>query len=267
MAERWACARCSSENDPWAITCSNCGVLRPDLSVAPPPSEPPAEDRPAPPSTVTTVASLPASAPDTQLAPAPAARNAPMWSAAPPGSAVPAADSTLATTIPRPAPVPIWRRIPLQWILVGAFLLVPAIAGVIANASRASSGEIVKGGDLFASDLRLGDCFDLKDPKAKQIGDVHAVPCTSEHEYETVFTGSMPAGSFPSDATMEDWITGHCEPAFEAYVGVAYEDSRLEAFNLTPSREAWDDGDRSIQCSVSDPGIHRLTESLKGSAR
>jgi hypothetical protein len=163
--------------------------------------------------------------------------------------------------------VPIWRRIPLGWFLVGAFLLVPAITGAIANASRASGGEIDKGGDLFASDLRAGDCFDLKDPKAKEIGDVHAVPCTSEHEYETFFTGSMPAGSFPTEAALDDWVIGHCDPAFKAYVGIAYDDSRLEAFNLTPSREAWDAGDRSIQCSVSDPGTHRLTESLKGSKR
>jgi hypothetical protein len=239
-------------------------MLRPDLSVAPPPSEPPAEDGPAPLPTATPVASLPTSASDTQLAQAPAARDAPMW---PAGSAVPAADSTLATTIPAPAPVPTRRRLPLGWLLVGAFLLVPAIVGLIANAGRASSGEIDKGGDLFASDLRVGDCFDLKDPEAKEIGDVHAVPCTTEHEYETFFTGAMPTGSFPTEATMDDWVTGHCEPAFEAYVGVAYEDSRLEAFNLTPSREAWDAGDRSIQCSVSDPAIHRLKESLKGSER
>jgi len=244
-------------------------MLRPDLSVAPQASEPPAEDRPALPPTVATVASPPAAVPDTQAVQAPAAGAATTWSAAPAGSGVRAADSSLAATIPGPVPVPSRRRLPLRWVLVGAFLLVPAIAGWIANSNsgRASTGEITEGGDLFAADLRAGDCFDLKDPKAEQVGDVHAVPCTSEHEYETFFTGSMPAGSFPTDAAMDDWIQGNCEPAFEAYVGVAYEKSRLEAFNLTPSAEAWDAGDRSIQCSVSDPGTHRLTESLKGSKR
>jgi hypothetical protein len=240
-------------------------MLRPDLSVAPQPSEPPAEARPAPLPTVATVASPPASATETPVVSA-AARDATAWSA---GSGVRAANSSLAATIPGPVPVPARRRLPLRWILVGAFFLVPAIAGWIANSnsSRASTGEIAEGGDLFAADLRAGDCFDLKDPKAEQIDDVHAVPCTAEHEYETFFTGSMPAGSFPTDAAMDDWIKGHCEPAFEAYVGVAYENSRLEAFNLTPSVEAWDAGDRSIQCSVSDPGTNRLTESLKGSKR
>jgi hypothetical protein len=244
-------------------------MLRPDLSVAPPPSEPPAEDLTAPLPAVTTVASLPVSAPGTPAsnspdAPAPASPDAPMW---PAGSAVPAADSTLAATIPQPAPVPIWRRIPLVWILVGAFLLVPAITGVIANAGRASSGEIAKGGDLFASDLRAGDCFDLKDPTAKEIGDVHAVPCTTEHKYETFFTGSMPAGSFPTQAALDDWITGQCDPAYEKYVGMAYQDSHLEVYILTPSPEAWTNGDRLVQCSVYDPNHGRLTQSLKGAAR
>jgi putative regulator of septum formation len=267
MAERWACPRCSNENESWAITCSKCGMLRQDLSIRPPPIESPGQDQPVSPSSITTVASVPDATPTPQAATAPASRTGPMFSPSPAASGVPAADATLAATIPRPAPVPIRRRIPLQWVLVGAFLLVPAISGLIANASRAPGGEIVKGGDLNASALRVGDCFDLKDPKANEIGDVHAVPCTAEHEYETYFTGAMPAGTFPTEAAMNDWITGHCEPAFRTYVGVAYEQSRLEDFNFTPSREAWDGGDRSIQCNVSDPTIHRLTESLKGSDR
>jgi hypothetical protein len=207
--------------------------------------------------------------PVTQVVSAPAPGDATTSSAAPAGSGVRAADSSLATTIPGPVPVPTRRRLALRWVLVGAFLLLPAIAGFIANSnsSRASSGEIAEGGDLFAAELRAGDCFDLKDPNAEQVGDVHAVPCTSEHQYETFFAGSMPAESFPTEAAIDDWIAGHCDPAFQAYIGVAYEKSGLEAFNLTPSREAWDAGDRSIQCSVSDPGTHRLTGSLKGSKR
>ena len=240
-------------------------MLRPDLSVAPQPSEPPAEARPAPLPTVATVASPPASATETPVVSA-AARDATAWSA---GSGVRAANSSLAATIPGPVPVPTRRRLPLRWILVGAFFLVPAIAGSIANSnwSRASTGEIAEGGDLFAADLRAGDCFDLKDPKAEQIDDVHAVPCTAEHEYETFFTGSMPAGTFPTQAATDAWISGNCEPAYKTYIGTAYQDSHLEVYILTPSSDAWNNGDRSVQCSVYDPSHERLTQSLKGAAR
>jgi len=93
------------------------------------------------------------------------------------------------------------------------------------------------------------------------------VPCTSEHQYETFFTGSMPAGTFPTEAAMDDWISGNCDPAYEAYVGTAYQDSHLELYILTPSSDAWNNGDRTIQCSVYDPNQERLTQSLKGAAR
>ena len=56
-------------------------------------------------------------------------------------------------------------------------------------------------------------------------------------------------------------------PAFEAYVGKSFQDSELEVFWLSPTEEAWNDGDRSMQCALYHPRIHRLTESLKGSAR
>ena len=269
MAEQWACARCSTENPSWAITCSNCGMLRPDLSVAPPPIEPrPDDPQLAPPATTTTSGSVPDAAPATPPAAAvDSSPDAPMWSPSTAGSGVPPANATLATTVPRPATASIGRRTPIRLILVGAFLLVPIVAGAISNASRSGSGEINKSGDLNASDLRAGDCFNLKDESAKEIGDVHAVPCTTEHKYETFFTGSMPAGTFPADAAMDDWISGHCEPAYETYIGTSYQDSHLEVYILTPSADAWNNGDRSVQCSVYDPNDERLTQSLKDAAR
>ena len=50
-------------------------------------------------------------------------------------------------------------------------------------------------------DLRVGDCFDLKDPTADQIEDVKAVPCTTEHEFELFYVGAMGKGSHPTDLT------------------------------------------------------------------
>ena len=169
-----------------------------------------------------------------------------------------------------PAPVakaPLWQRLPLGWIVVGLFVAAGAIGGFIFNASRSDSGEITKSGDLAASDLRVGDCFDLKDPEAEEVGDVTAIPCTSEHEYEMFFSGTMPEGPFPDDKGFVDWLDTNCVPAFGSYVGLAYEESELDIFWLQPTGEAWADGDRSIQCAVYHPRIHRLTESLKGSAQ
>jgi Septum formation len=169
-----------------------------------------------------------------------------------------------------PPPVakePLWKRLPLGLIVIGFFIAAGAVGGLIFNASRGESGEITKTGDLAATDLRAGDCFDLKDPSAEEIGDVTGIPCTAEHEYETFFIGTMPEGPFPNDDGFIAWLDGNCRPAFETYVGMAYENSELDIFWLQPTSEAWNDGDRSIQCALYHPRIHRLTESLKGSAR
>ena len=209
-------------------------------------------------------------------APAPVAPAASPWATPAPATAVPPGgdrgdhqDATGAEGAePPPAvQVPLWQRLPLGWIVVGLFVAAGAVGGFIFNASRSDSGEITKSGDLAATDLRIGDCFDLKDPEADEIGDVTAVPCTTEHEYEMFLIGTMPEGPFPSDDGFVDWLDTNCVPAFGSYVGLAYEESELDIFWLQPTSEAWADGDRSIQCAVYHPRIHRLTESLKGSAQ
>jgi len=166
-----------------------------------------------------------------------------------------------------PPAIPLWRRIPFGWIVVGVLVFGGAIGGLIFNAARGSSGEITKAGDLTAGDLRAGDCFDLKDPSAQEIGDVKAVPCTTEHEYEAFFVGAMPEGDYPTEAAFTAWLEANCAPAFASYVGKPYDDSELDIFWLQPTNESWTNGDRSIQCAVYHPQIPRLTESLKGSVR
>jgi hypothetical protein len=151
--------------------------------------------------------------------------------------------------------------------VVGLFVAAGAVGGLLFNASRGSSGEITKSGDLAATDLRVGDCFDLKDPSEDEIENVTAVPCTTEHEYEMFFVGAMPEGPFPNDDAFVAWLDTNCVPAFDAFVGTAYESSKLDIFWLQPTSATWNDGDRSIQCAVYHPDIPRLTESLEGSAQ
>ena len=129
-------------------------------------------------------------------------------------------------------------------------------------------------------DLRVGDCFDLKDPSADQIGDVKAVPCTTEHEFEVFYVGAMGEGSYPTDAAGErrnhgrqvllidgafgTYVDQNCIPAFGAYIGKAYDDSDLDICWLVPTDDAWRSGDRTVQCAAFYPGIYRLTRSLRG---
>jgi hypothetical protein len=55
--------------------------------------------------------------------------------------------------------------------------------------------------------------------------------------------------------------------AFTAYVGVAYESSKLEIVWFSPIQDGWNQGDRGIQRTVYDPNDSQLTASLKGANR
>ena len=160
---------------------------------------------------------------------------------------------------------PLWRRIPIGWLIFAVLIAGGAITGWYFNASRSTTGEITKAGDMTAADLRVGDCFDLKDPAANEIEDVTAGPCTAAHEFEMFFVGTMPAGEFPAETVFETYVNDNCGPAFGTYVGKPYADSELSMYWLAPTDEGWRAGDHSVQCAVYHPRVHVQTQSLKGS--
>ena len=181
------------------------------------------------------------------------------------------ADGPIGWTDPNPAPAPaptstpLWRRIPIGWVVVVLVIVAGGIGGAIFNAARDSSGGIVKQGDLTVADLRVGDCYDLKDAEADVVEQVTAIPCTSEHKYEMFFVGSMSSGEYPTDEAFETFLFDNCASTFETFVGTAYADSILELSWFTPTQAGWNSGDRAVQCAVYHPTIERIAKSLKGS--
>jgi hypothetical protein len=256
MSEGWTCTRCSTVNAADRFGCSNCGLLRHDAATVGSsveagwprsPTEEPTEPTTFEAREPTATASVAAEYPTTSETVA--------------GWVPPDGDHGAAAS----AAKPIWRRIPVGWLIIALFVGGGAIAGWYFNASRSSSGEITKAGDLTAADLRVGDCFDLKDPAANEVEDVTAGPCTVAHEFEMFFVGSVPEGEFPAESVFETYVTDNCYPAFGAYIGKAYTDSELSMYWLAPTAEGWRAGDRSVQCAAYHPLVHSQTQSLKGS--
>jgi Septum formation len=255
MAKDWKCPHCSTENPGSTLTCSGCGRLQGSVVV---------------PGTQPVVPVPPVPAPSRDPGPSEG------WQAStpPPADVSPApVDSAPANSwavnldaVP-PASTPLWRRIPVGWLIVALLVVGGGIVGYVFNASRSSTGEISRSGDLTANDLRVGDCFDLKDPEAEEIFDVTAHPCTEAHEYEVFFVGTLTGGDYPTEDAMTTFLVDNCGPAFDTYIGKAYADSALDFSWLSPSPESWRDGDRSVQCAAFDPRNTRLTLSIKGSAQ
>lgn len=277
MAKGWKCPHCSTENPETTLTCTGCGRIQGSVVV---PGSPPVT-----PATSTPLTGTPGQSPippsgepsegwqaassgwSSGVAPGGPA-GAPSDPDAAPGNAPVGTPSWAVNldTVP-PASTPRWRRLPIGGILVVALVIAVSVGGYIFSAGRSSTGEINRSGDMTANDLRVGDCFDLKEPDAEEVGDVTARPCTEAHEYEVFYVGDMASGPYPGEEAFTGFMVDNCEPAFGSYVGKAYADSQLDFFWLYPSDESWGDGDRSVQCAAYDPENSRLTATIKGSAQ
>ena len=162
-------------------------------------------------------------------------------------------------------PVPLWRRLPIGWIIFVVLIAGGAIGGWYFNAGRSSTGELTKSGDLQAVDLKVGDCFDLKDPSADEVNDVTAGPCTDRARVRAVLRRRAAGRGVPGRRRVRPYVIDNCNPAFATYVGTAYGESELDIYWLVPTDDAWGAGDRTVQCAAFHPRVHRQTQSVKGS--
>jgi hypothetical protein len=152
-------------------------------------------------------------------------------------------------------------------IVIGVVVIVGWISSEVFSAGRAPTGEIDRSGDMFASELRIGDCFDFKDPDSESVDTVASVPCSQPHAYEVSHVAIMPEGTFPGVSTIDAFAEGACFDSFDAYIGRSFVASALGVSWFYPSEDAWAAGDRSIQCFVFDPRNDSLAQSVKGSGR
>ncbi len=156
-----------------------------------------------------------------------------------------------------------WGRRLARFWWVAALIGLPLI-GLITNAQRGEDGQVTRAGTLEISRLAVGDCYDVADD-LEEVGEVTARPCAEPHEYELMYIGSMSGQAYPSDAQVGAWLEEHCLPAFDDYIGRAYEASRLDIAWFQPSESGWEQGDRSMQCAVYDPADAQLVDALRNS--
>lgn len=119
--------------------------------------------------------------------------------------------------------------------------------------------------DVFS--LQVGDCFtDEALSSEGEVEEMRRVACKEPHRQELYFSHELPKGTYPGEDVVEDTANDVCESSFEAYVGVAYQDSVFAYTYLGPSAETWRlRKDREILCMLTLPDDALRSGSAKGS--
>ena len=119
---------------------------------------------------------------------------------------------------------------------------------------------------VSALDLEVGQCFNTED--VSSVDEVTVVGCDAAHVYEVFGLSDYEAAEdadFPGADTLSSAAQEACRPAFEDYVGVAYDDSEWFGTFLNPSEATWADGDREIVCVLHTEEETEVTGSAEGS--
>jgi Septum formation len=123
-------------------------------------------------------------------------------------------------------------------------------------------------GDAFS--VTVGDCIDQPTQDAEgNISEVTKIDCAKAHDQEIFKSIIMPASDFPGDDAVNTAASDGCRPAFQDFVGISYDDSKLALTDFQPTQDSWNDPDfpdREILCIVYDDGV-KTTGTLAGAAR
>ena len=97
--------------------------------------------------------------------------------------------------------------------------------------------------------LDVGDCF--ADPGLFDVATVETIDCSEPHDMELFARSELAYGSvFPGDQTLFDTLMNTCFNHFETYVDHDYQTSAYDFTAFIPTRESWDQGDRTGLCAL-----------------
>jgi hypothetical protein len=152
--------------------------------------------------------------------------------------------------------------------MVEAESTIPPAAETSAPAQAEGTGP-TGAEEVDIADLDVGDCLAESLPgEGEEIFSVQTLPCSAPHSEEIFAAVTLPNGDghFPGMEAIGAQAEGLCVAVFEDFVGLSYEESALYVGLITPSKESWYQGDRSILCTIYDPA-GEVSGSLRGAER
>ena len=134
------------------------------------------------------------------------------------------------------------------------------------EAVRDEAGEVVEGGQSDVFTVSVGDCLSEAQSDG-EVMDVPIVPCSEPHDAEIYHDFQVEGTEYPGDEEITRLADEGCLGAFEDFVGVPYDASKLEVTYYTPTEGSWNEvDDRLVSCMIMDPA-GPTTDSLEGAER
>ena len=164
---------------------------------------------------------------------------------------------------------PRWARLIAVATIAAAGLLLSgcSLLNQVTNTTpRDASGSATAendNADVFS--IKVGDC--LNDATASgTVTTAPIVPCSKPHDSEAYKSITMKDGDFPGTDAVKAQADQGCGDAFPAFVGIPFNDSKLDISYYFPTSDSWSNGDREILCTVYDDGV-KTTGTLKNAKR
>lgn len=155
--------------------------------------------------------------------------------------------------------------IALSMALSGCATINNLIGGGPGDAERdEETGQVTESANVDVFALKVGDC--KMSSATGLIEAVDIVPCDEPHDEEIYHQFEMEDGEFSEDA-INTATEGCIGDAYTEFVGVVWDESSLDVYPITPTKDTWEQmNDRVIQCVISDPA-GPVEGSLEGAKR
>lgn len=151
--------------------------------------------------------------------------------------------------MPQEEATPLQRSKRLRVVVgVSAVVLVALIGAFIA--SRVADDGAADT-EIKPTELQVGQCFNA--PR-EELTSVQLRPCTEEHQHEVFAVVDHPASRnarYPGDDEILRFAGERCIPLFERYGSVPFEQANLADFEVVPTKDSWEGGERRVICAVS----------------
>ena len=116
---------------------------------------------------------------------------------------------------------------------------------------------------------KVGACWKSL-PTGEEVESIPTLDCAQAHVaevYAVPVVSPDDIGGGYDQARLTGWAEQECLAAFEPFVGLGYQESRLEVYFVFPSLTTWAVGDRLVVCALVDAAGEPLVGSMRGSVQ